>query len=1072
MEKELGERIKNLRKSSGITQTEFAEKLNIHPQTISKWERGVSEPDISQMGEIANILGVSLEKLFGCTEGEQSFVGYFSAEKLGTYISTLRTAKNESQQQLAEICLASVDTISRWERGITCPGVKDMQRLSEHFDVLVSKLYYAVSEEEAAPVTVKVKKKRTTIAILSSAIAVLTVALIAMLTLLLLNQPTYYTVMVDDEKYSVNQDSWFTPSVKEKIGYDFVGWIDEDGNSVSVPCMITDNCELTAVYKPHEYYIEYWLNGGVFNDAEVSRSFTVESGEVLLPTPDKKGATFEGWYLTASYNGEAVTKIDCSAENKVLYAKWSDKVYTIRYELDGGTMYENNPTIVTQENEIQLTSPIKMGYLFLGWYDSNSDKKYEFVGGAAAQNLLLQARWQKSEESFSITYELDGGEMNAGNPTQIKAGEIAELLASEKIGHEFIGWNEVADGTGKFVEKVYGQGKDITLYAIFQPKEYLIKYAYDGFYLTDNVNPNYIVFGESVTLIPVSKYGYDFVGWYDKEDGGNLIEKIDTDNITTLTTLYAHFAIHTYDIILEGNGGKFLTPEGEIGYYCYKLPFNGELQLPESNREGYDFLGWKSSTGEWMEKVNITNMGDMHLTAVWREKSKTYKVTFDCLGGEVENGVTREMHCGKTEPLPEPVKNGYLFLGWNEKSDESGTMYTATDIEWENDLTLYAVWQEIKVNGSSEFFRYEKGADSVTITEYLGESGMDVDVVFPSIIDGLPVKAIRCSLFQNVIGISTYHSIFIPEGVQELGEGAFSSINVLQPITIPSTVIEIGEGCFENVFSEIYFAEGNQLETIKTHTFCEAKISNVLVLPSTVKSIQFEAFYHASFEGIVLPEGLTTIMREAFRGNFLADIYLPSTVTTVETSAINSPVYTSKSREECENLNYDRSFYWHFNQVAHTIILKDGDWQEEHNEKYLVLPKREKSGYTFLGWQNENGEFVSSVFIPSVDTVLTAVYEEKTSADGRTKSTPIIVKPGEIFQITLKSGGDLFLIIDTLKEINCFLSLGENVNLCLFREITVVDKGEVFSYSPGTCLAFKLYDIFKPITITVTIVEV
>lgn len=38
----LGENIKNLRKAKGLSQEEFAVKLNVVRQTVSKWEKGVS----------------------------------------------------------------------------------------------------------------------------------------------------------------------------------------------------------------------------------------------------------------------------------------------------------------------------------------------------------------------------------------------------------------------------------------------------------------------------------------------------------------------------------------------------------------------------------------------------------------------------------------------------------------------------------------------------------------------------------------------------------------------------------------------------------------------------------------------------------------------------------------------------------------------------------------------------------------------------------------------------------------------------------------------------------------------
>ena len=60
-EQKFGERLKKLRKEANITQNDFADKLLVHSQTVSRWERGIIEPDISQRGEIAATLHVTLE---------------------------------------------------------------------------------------------------------------------------------------------------------------------------------------------------------------------------------------------------------------------------------------------------------------------------------------------------------------------------------------------------------------------------------------------------------------------------------------------------------------------------------------------------------------------------------------------------------------------------------------------------------------------------------------------------------------------------------------------------------------------------------------------------------------------------------------------------------------------------------------------------------------------------------------------------------------------------------------------------------------------------------------------------
>ncbi len=59
----LGMKIAEKRKSMGMTQVEFAEKMLVTRQSVSRWEAGTAMPDIDKIGEIADILGVSCDYL-------------------------------------------------------------------------------------------------------------------------------------------------------------------------------------------------------------------------------------------------------------------------------------------------------------------------------------------------------------------------------------------------------------------------------------------------------------------------------------------------------------------------------------------------------------------------------------------------------------------------------------------------------------------------------------------------------------------------------------------------------------------------------------------------------------------------------------------------------------------------------------------------------------------------------------------------------------------------------------------------------------------------------------------------
>lgn len=60
-----GERLKNLRESEGLKQTELAEKLNLTSAALSQYEKGVREPNSEMLKKIADYFDVSTDFLLG-----------------------------------------------------------------------------------------------------------------------------------------------------------------------------------------------------------------------------------------------------------------------------------------------------------------------------------------------------------------------------------------------------------------------------------------------------------------------------------------------------------------------------------------------------------------------------------------------------------------------------------------------------------------------------------------------------------------------------------------------------------------------------------------------------------------------------------------------------------------------------------------------------------------------------------------------------------------------------------------------------------------------------------------------
>jgi len=59
----VGKIIKEIRENAGLTQEQFAEKLAISRQAVSKWERGAALPDIENIMYISDLFNVSLDTI-------------------------------------------------------------------------------------------------------------------------------------------------------------------------------------------------------------------------------------------------------------------------------------------------------------------------------------------------------------------------------------------------------------------------------------------------------------------------------------------------------------------------------------------------------------------------------------------------------------------------------------------------------------------------------------------------------------------------------------------------------------------------------------------------------------------------------------------------------------------------------------------------------------------------------------------------------------------------------------------------------------------------------------------------
>ena len=61
----IGQRIKDLRKQNDLTQEKLADFLGVTYQSVSKWETGITMPDLGMIVPLARLLHVSTDELLG-----------------------------------------------------------------------------------------------------------------------------------------------------------------------------------------------------------------------------------------------------------------------------------------------------------------------------------------------------------------------------------------------------------------------------------------------------------------------------------------------------------------------------------------------------------------------------------------------------------------------------------------------------------------------------------------------------------------------------------------------------------------------------------------------------------------------------------------------------------------------------------------------------------------------------------------------------------------------------------------------------------------------------------------------
>ncbi len=362
----------------------------------------------------------------------------------------------------------------------------------------------------------------------------------------------------------------------------------------------------------------------------------------------------------------------------LLNACFKEKTVTISFDSNGGSIVE--PIVTNGETIVLPLNPDKVGYTFAGWYFDNGtfldifDENIELTIETSYQTTVY-AKW--SPNSYSISYELDGGVNADNNPVEfVYDSSEPEIGVPTKEGYIFAGWYLDGNYSDRLVN-LTTIADNVTLYVKWIANAYEITYELDGG--TNNFNnPTNFIFEEELPVIynPI-KEGYSFDGWYFDSSFETSLTNL-TSNAYNIK-LYAKWSPKTYSISYEMNGGinDQLNPTQFI--------FDSEYPIIHNpTREGHTFMGWYLDADFEEILSNITtNSKDIVLHAKW--EINVYKITY--LDWDNNSLYIYEYEYNSYLAFIEgaiPVREGYTFKEWDIELPE--TMPAM-------DLVLNAIYQ-------------------------------------------------------------------------------------------------------------------------------------------------------------------------------------------------------------------------------------------------------------------------------------------------------------------------------------------------------------------------------------------
>jgi len=501
--------------------------------------------------------------------------------------------------------------------------------------------------------------------------------------------------------------------------------------------------------EPQLEEVKYTINF-YYDDADPSihKEETVETRYVcygktiVLPEakPEKPGYTFTGkWALTRGETDpdkafELSTQI---VRNYDLYAMYGINLYTVTFDLNGGTGTADPQTVEYKGKATQPDDPTRDGYDFEGWY--LEDKQFDF-DTEITRNITLVAKWEI--RTYTITF--NNGSYDAPTTQHVKHGEkIGEPtdVAGPEEGWVLEGWYtentfkpenkwnfEERSVLTKDVQKVGEEGSKIiygkTLYSHWVQNKYDVTLDLKGGTFAQQTMEKYteVPHGATIYLTVAeskpTKTGYTFDGWFytetktgtehrfwfANEETGQAGTQVKENLTITAKWTQIEYTLQFYkDHSLTGDpvliqpvkyGNKAVqpnTPEAPTGHKFVNWKIEGEDKTP------YDF---DKNVEDNLPLTTYDHTKPVKIYADWEKEE--YTVTFEANGGEISQGqktaLIKYQETVPTAKAPTVTRKDYSWNGkwYTDPVIETGTEFLidagSGGTQVTSNITLYAHW--------------------------------------------------------------------------------------------------------------------------------------------------------------------------------------------------------------------------------------------------------------------------------------------------------------------------------------------------------------------------------------------